>query len=704
MLTKFDVIISMRRLEMTDIRAKAEKALGEFIGGGKSFRPGQYEAIEATLTNRRTLVVQRTGWGKSMVYFVCTKLQRDEGKGVTLIVSPLLTLMKNQIESAEKAGLSCDVLNSTKNDDQKSEIIKRMKDGEIDIVLTTPETLFTDLVQKALPQINIGLFVIDEAHCISDWGHDFRLDYCRLNRVIRAMPQSVPILATTATANDRVIADLKDQMGGDVFVSRGPLMRDNLSIQVLKLNGKTERYAWMCETIPRINGSGIVYCLTRDDCDEISEFLNQNGIPARAYYSGKKDAKNEDIDPNEETERLFMNNEIKAIVATVKLGMGYDKPDIAFVIHYQTPSNIVAYYQQIGRAGRAIPRAYTFLMNGEEDEEILRYFRETAFPSEKESSSVYNYIKKKGGASLYDIISEINFSKTRIDNALKFLVNEGFIYKDGRKYFLSATAYRYNREHYEAITKLREIEYEQMRELLDTDKCFSRFVVNALDDPTENNCGRCANCLGYEEFPAAVSESAIEAAAEFLEERYYPIEPRKQWANTSLTGSTRIRKPNEIGICLSRYGHPVYGELVKHGKYAGNGFCDRLVDKSAEVLSPFIAEHSITALTYVPSLRSNIVPEFAQKLANKLGIPCLCLLEKTSAKQQKEMENSSFQCENAQKSFSLLENASVPERVLLVDDMVDSRWTLTVCGNILTNAGAEQVYPFALAATSKKDD
>lgn len=704
MLTKFDVVISTRRLEMTDIRAKAEKALGEFVGGGKSFRPGQYEAIEATLTNRRTLVVQRTGWGKSMVYFVCTKLQRDEGKGVTLIVSPLLTLMKNQIESAEKAGLSCDVLNSTKNDDQKSQIIKRMKDGEIDIVLTTPETLFTDLVQKALPQINIGLFVIDEAHCISDWGHDFRLDYCRLNRVIRAMPPSVPILATTATANDRVIADLKDQMGGDVFVSRGPLMRDNLSIQVLKLNGKTERYAWMCETIPRITGSGIVYCLTRDDCDEISEFLNQNGIPARAYYSGKKDAKNEDTDPNEETERLFMNNEIKTIVATVKLGMGYDKPDIAFVIHYQTPSNIVAYYQQIGRAGRAIPRAYTFLMNGEEDEEILRYFRETAFPSEKESSSVYNYIKEKGGASLYNIISEINFSKTRIDNALKFLVNEGFIYKDGRKYFLSATAYRYNREHYEAITKLREIEYEQMRELLDTDKCFSRFVVNALDDPTENNCGLCANCLGYEEFPAAVSESAIEAAAEFLEERYYPIEPRKQWANTSLTGSTRIKKPNETGICLSRYGHPVYGELVKRGKYVDNGFCDRLVDKSAEVLSPFIAEHGITALTYVPSLRSNIVPEFAQKLANKLSIPCLCLLEKTSAKQQKEMENSSFQCENAQKSFSLLENASVPERVLLVDDMVDSRWTLTVCGNILTNAGAEQVYPFALAATSKKDD
>lgn len=689
---------------MTDIRAKAENALREFIGEGKEFREGQYEAIEATLTNKRTLVVQRTGWGKSMVYFVCTKLLRDEGKGVTLIISPLLTLMKNQIESAEKAGLSCDVLNSTKSNEEKTEILNRMKNGTIDIVLTTPETLFTEFVQQSLPQINIGLFVIDEAHCISDWGHDFRLDYCRLNKVIKAMPASVPILATTATANNRVIADLTEQLGGEVFVSRGPLMRENLSIQALKLNGKAERYAWIFENIPKLNGSGIIYCLTRDDCDEIARFLNQSGISARAYYSGIKSEENQDTDPNLETERLFMNNEIKVIVATVKLGMGYDKPDIAFVIHYQTPSNIVAYYQQIGRAGRAIPRAYTFLMNGEEDEEILEYFRETAFPREKESTSVYNLIKKSGGAKLYDITKALNFTKTRIENALKFLNNEGYIYKDGNKYYPSLTAYRYNSEHYSEITAQREKEWEQMKALLDTDKCYSRFVVNALDDPTEESCGLCANCLSFEEFPAAASESAIEVAAEFLEKQYFDIQPRLQWASTSLTGMTKIQKPNEVGICLSRYGHPVYGELVKRGKYEDNGFCDRLVDKSAEVLSPFVAEHGITAVTYIPSLRSNIVPDFAKRLAKRLGIPCLSLLEKTSAKQQKEMENSSFQCENAQKSFSLSENAAVPERVLLVDDMVDSKWTLTVCGDILTKAGAQQVYPFALATTSKKED
>lgn len=688
---------------MSDLREKAQKALCEFLGEGKSFREGQLEAIEATLLNRRTLVVQRTGWGKSLVYFICTKLLRDAGNGITLIISPLIALMKNQIEAAEKAGLKCDVLNSTKTDEQKSEIVERMKSGDIDIVLTTPETLFTQLVQEALPKIRIGLFVIDEAHCISDWGHDFRLEYCRLNKVIRGMLVGVPILATTATANDRVIADLKEQLGGDVFVSHGPLMRDNLSIQVLKLNSKTERYAWMAENIPKLSGSGIVYCLTHDDCDEIAGFLKLNGVSARAYYSGKK---TEDVDEkvyNEETERLFMNNKIKVIVATIKLGMGYDKPDISFVIHYQTPPSIVAYYQQIGRAGRDIDHAYTFLMNGKEDADILEYFRKTAFPSEFEWKSVYNCIKESNGSRLSDIVGKLNISQRRIENTLKFLENEGLIYKNKSKYYMSAMAYHYNREHYEAITEQREKEYEQMMELLDTDMCYNRFVVNALDDRTENNCGCCANCLGYEEFSSAVNKSVSEKAAEYLDNQIIEIEPRLKWAKTNSTKQTKIEKPNENGICLSRYGHPVYGELVKKGKYEDNGFCDKLVEKSAQVLAPFIAEKELSALTYVPSVRSEIVSEFAKKLAVRLGIPCLNLLKKSDAPQQKEMENSSFQCENALKSFSLANGAIVPENILLVDDMVDSRWTFTVCGDILTKAGAERVYPFALAMTSKKD-
>jgi len=701
--------ISAEGVKMDNIREKAHRALCDFIGEGKDFRPGQYEAVEATLTNRRTLVVQRTGWGKTMVYFICTKLLRDEGKGVSIIISPLLVLMSDQIRSAESAGLKCAVLSSEVGKKQKEDIIESMKRDELDIVFTTPETLFSELVTNALPFIRIGLFVVDEAHCISDWGHDFRLDYCHIYKVISEIPVSVPLLATTATADNRVIDDLKKQLGGDVFVSRGPLMRDNLSIQVLKLQSKVERYAWLLENIPKLNGSGIIYCLTRDDCSEIADFLSLNGISARAYFSGIKSDSPDDPDPNTQTERMFMDNKIKVIVATVKLGMGYDKPDIAFVVHYQTPPGIVAYYQQIGRAGRKIDRAYTFIMNGKEDADILEFFRETAFPTEEEFRKVYDIIGSSEGMVINDILERLNMKRQRILNALKFLMNEGLVYNKRVggviKYFLTTNRYKYDSQHYAEVTRQREKDYEKMTELLETDMCYSRFVVNALDDKTERNCGLCANCLGREEYPSKVTEEAVQKAVKFLESSYYVLEPRKRWVKaSSFQENTIIAKPNETGICLSRYGHPIFGQLVREGKYKDGSFCDRLVDKSAEILKDFIAEHEITALTYVPSLRSGIVADFAVRLAWKLDIPCLCLLKKLDAAKQKEMQNSQFQCENAMKSFVLAEGAAFSGNILLVDDMVDSKWTLTVCGYLLTKAGAEHVFPYALANSSQKDD
>lgn len=690
---------------MNNIKTQAEQILHEFIGKDKSFRSGQYEAIEATLTNKRTLVVQRTGWGKSMVYFICAKLLRNQKKGITIIISPLISLMNNQIASAEKIGLRCDVLNSTKNDEQRKQIIEDMKNDTIDIVFTTPETLFKKFLQEALPKINIGLFVVDEAHCISDWGHDFRLEYSRLNKVIKAIPTNVPLLATTATANNRVINDLKKQFGENIYISRGALMRDNLSIQVLKLNNKIERYAWLYENIPNFSGSGIVYCLTHDDCDEIANFLNINGISARAYYS---DSKTEEY--NYETERLFMNNSIKVIVATVKLGMGYDKPDIAFVIHYQSPANIVTYYQQIGRAGRNIDRAYTFLMNGAEDKHIFEYFKNTAFPTEDEYNLVYSFIVKEKNVKWSSIIGSLNIPYERIKKTLKFLINDNLIYKDDSNncYYPSTIPYHYNKEHYKQITEQRNIEHNKMFELINTDICYNRFIVNALDDKTEENCNICANCLGHEEFSSKVSQDSLEKATKYLENRFINIEPRLKWESTPFTKKTKIKHPNEQGICLSRYGQPIYGELVKKGKYSDRGFCTQLVEKSVQVLLPFILEHKISALTYVPSSNSNIVYEFANKLATKLGIPCLNLLIKTrlDSPQQKQMENSCFQCKNAQESFGFKkgEENNIHNCILLIDDMVDSRWTLTVCGDILIRAGVHHVYPFTLATTSKRDD
>ena len=682
---------------MDDIRQKANAALECFLGPGKTFRDGQYEAIEATLTKKRILVVQRTGWGKSMVYFVCTKILRAQQKGVTLIVSPLLSLMKNQIETASKAGLKCEVLNSTKSPDEKNSILNSMKNDDIDLVLLTPEALFTEIVQSALPNIKIGLFVVDEAHCISDWGHDFRLDYCRINKIIGSMLKNVPILATTATANDRVVEDLKKQLGEDVFVSRGPLMRKNLSIQILKMKDKVSRYAWILENIVKIPGSGIIYCLTQNDCEHLADFLNKNDVKARAYHSDLP------AETTIETEQLFMENKIKAIVATVKLGMGYDKSDISFVIHYQMPSNVVAYYQQIGRAGRNIERAYTFLMFGQEDLDIQDYFIQTALPSKEEAYDVMDLIARNEGLSIYDILVQCNFSKGRVENTLKFLINEGFVYKEKSKYYASANSFEYNEKHYDEVRKIRYREQDQMLKYLDIHDCYSRFVVNCLDDKTSAKCGVCANCLGYEEFSSEVSENSSKKAADFLERICFKIVPRKQWAKTENTKTTKIVTPNEEGVCLSVYGEPPYGAMVKQGKYENKRFCDELVNKSAEVLSSFIRENQIGAIAYVPSVRSNIVKDFAERLAQKLQLPCLDALRKKVAMQQKEMENSSFQCRNAKNSFAVQNGMILSGNVLLVDDIIDSRWTITVCGNELRSAGAAKVYPFALAKSSKKE-
>ena len=683
------------------IHTKATAIIKSLYGSNASFRDGQYEAIEATMTQKRTLVVQRTGWGKSLVYFVCTKLMREQGKGVTMVVSPLLVLMQNQIEAAEKMGLKCDVLNSTVKD-RREDILASLEDNELDLILITPETLFAEDVQTRLRNISIGLFVIDEAHCISDWGHDLRLDYGNLRKIVQQLPANVPILATTATANDRVIADLQKQLGDKVYVSRGPLTRDSLYIQVLNKPDKIERYAWILENVPKLEGSGIIYCLTQRDCDYLAEFLKKNKVSAAAYYS-RDGEEGENL--NHEIEEKFRTNKLKVIVATIKLGMGYDKGDIAFVIHYQMPSNIVSYYQQIGRAGRNIDKAYIFLMYGKEDEEILNYFINTAFPTEQETKKIVDYIGDRDGVRIGQIVSAMNIRKSRIDKALAFLINDGFIRKDKGTYYITPKKFVYDREHYDAVTAIRKNEMEQMKRLAQTKECYSKYIVSCLDDKTAKECGHCSNCLGKEILPSAVSEKYIHIAEEYVNKLIIPIEPRKKWASSGVTRATKIEHINQTGFCISKYGDAGYGELVKQGKYAiEKRFRDELVGKSVEILKPFVQENKIRHICCVPSLRSDLVKEFTLRLASSLKLEFVDALEKTEARQQKEMENSAHQCANAYTSFWVKDGVRIPKNILLIDDVVDSKWTFTVCGYRLMEAGAEKVYPFALADSSNRED
>lgn len=688
-------------LQYTDkkLYGEAEEIIKQLYGNDAAFREGQYEAIEATMMHSRSLIVQKTGWGKSLVYFACAKLLRNRGMGVTMVVSPLLVLMQNQLDAAQQMGLICDSLNSSTKERRVS-ILNSLKCNEIDLILVTPETLFQEDVQKSLPQINIGLFVIDEAHCISDWGHDFRLQYGDLKRVIARLPDNVPILATTATANDRVVADLQQQLGGDVYISRGPLTRESLYIQVVPLESRIERYAWILQSISKLSGSGIIYCLTQRDCDYLAAFLRENGVNAEAYYSRNGET-GEVI--NRDIEERFKNNQIKAIVATIKLGMGYDKGDIAFVIHFQMPQNIVSYYQQIGRAGRNIPKAYTFLMGGKEDQDILNYFINTAFPTEEEMNQIMGYILKADGISSIQLQSHLNIRSGRMDKALSFLCHDGFLMKHGPKYYATPKTYVYNKTHYDAVSAIRKAEMQRMKELMTTKECYSKFIAHSLDDRSAKDCGNCANCLDREIISTDVEPHFIDLATQFLEQLIISIEPRKQWASSSVTARTKIKYINQAGFALAKYGDSGYGALVKEDKYHSKRFCDELVGKSARELGSLVKEKQIDCVCCVPSLRSNMVMDFAKRLANTLDLPFQELLVKHHSQQQKEMENSAYQCANAFRSFSVKEGVEIPQRILLVDDIVDSKWTLTVCGYRLMEQGCQEVYPFALADSSQHD-
>lgn len=682
----------------TNIATLSMEILKDFYGKNAVFREGQLEAIVATMKNNRTLVVQKTGWGKSLVYFICTKINRTMNKGVTMVVSPLLVLMENQISAAKDLGLKCDVLNSTVKD-RKSEILNSLKSNELDLIFITPETLFSEEVYSVLHYIKIGLFVIDEIHCISEWGHDFRLEYGKLYKILNLIPKNVPVLGTTATANDRVVQDLKKQLGNDVFVSRGALTRESLAIQVLKLSSKAERYAWILQHINELPGSGIIYCLTQRDCEYLSKFLNENGIKSRPYYSFQED------ELNEEAIELFMKNKIKAIVATIKLGMGYDKGDVGFVIHFQQPSNIVSYYQQIGRAGRNLDYANVILMSGKEDSDIIDYFIDHAFPPEHVVVQIMNTFNRYNGLSINDLMNYVNYKKNIVNKALSFLEHEEFLHKEKSKYFLTPKRFKYNKEHYENITSIRRNEKQQMSDLIKTDQCLSQFIVNCLDDTTAKECRKCRNCKKMDIISTQIDQENILKARDFIKGSIMIIEPRKRWPNKKHFLSTVIQFVNEKGICLSKYGDVGYGEMVRSDKYSGNEkFNDELLKRSYKVLKALIDRNNINHITHVPSLRSKLVEDFTKRLANSLGINYVSTLAKREAKPQKAMQNSNYQYQNAFESFYVNNQNNIPKKLILVDDIVDSKWTLTVCGYLLMKEGCEAVYPFALADSSTQED
>ena len=683
-----------------------------------SLRNGQWESIESLLNRNRVLVVQRTGWGKSMVYFLATKLLREQGTGPTLLISPLLSLMRNQLEAAQRIGVTGRTINST-NNQEWGQIQNELELNQVDVLLISPERLANDdFRQNILANManNIGLFVIDEAHCISDWGHDFRPDYRRIVRVLQAIPSNVPVLATTATANNRVVNDVKSQLGQNIILQRGSLVRKSLKLQNMNMPSPAARMAWLAQTISTLPGSGIIYTLTQRDAERVTEWLQNNNIDAKAYHADISD-REEGGSVKEELEQQLLNNEIKVLVATVALGMGFDKPDLGFVIHFQRPASVVHYYQQVGRAGRAVDEAYGILLCGEEDDHIADFFIQNAFPPQQHISEILRVLDESdSGLSVPAIQHVLNLRKNQIDKTIKFLTVESPspITKIGSKWQVTATAasYQVDQAYVNAITDIRRTEQQQMHDYMEHTGCLMAFLQIALDDPAPTACGQCKSCNPTLLLDESYDDTLANQAGLFLRRSYQPLLPRKQWpAKDMFTQSplSGYRIPQdqlaEEGRALSLWRDAGWGQLVANGKYQTERFADELVAACVEMLQAWSPDPTPRWVTCIPSLdHPELVPDFAARLASALELPFIACIEKARANdQQKYMGNSYQQVKNLDGVFSVTDQC-LYEECLLIDDIIDSGWTFTVASALLRQAGCSAVYPMALALNSPRMD
>src|SRR3954449_11622208 len=509
------------------LEARAAELLRMLAGPGAEFREHQLEAVRDLVADgARVLCVQRTGWGKSAVYFIATALLRERGAGPALIVSPLLALMRNQIAAAERLGIRAHTINST-NRDAWEEVQRLLADDAVDLLLISPERLnnpqFRDTMLPLFVE-RVGLLVVDEAHCISDWGHDFRPDYRRLAEMLERLPAGVAVLCTTATANDRVVADVADQLrvghAGELKTYRGPLGRSSLRLEVVDLPGRADRLAWLATWLPKLEGSGIVYTLTKRDAELVAEWLTAHGIAAEAY-SGEVESERRVV-----TEERLLANDLKAVVATSALGMGYDKPDLGFVVHYQAPGSVISYYQQVGRAGRAIERADVVLLRGAEDRRIQDFFIEQAFPPRELVERVLERLDGEG-ATARELMAHVNLGRGRVDALLKVLDVEGAVTRDGTKWRrVPGSEWAYDGERYAKVTALRRREQQAMAAFGADGRCLMRALQEELDDPAPEDCGVCAVCTAPR-FAGPLDPALTREAALFLRSRPLVLEAKK---------------------------------------------------------------------------------------------------------------------------------------------------------------------------------
>ncbi|MGP4016346.1 RecQ family ATP-dependent DNA helicase [Saccharopolyspora sp. 5N708] len=701
------------------LRELADDRLRALAGPDATLREDQWSAIRAlVLQRRRALVVQRTGWGKSAVYFIATALLRELGEGPTVIVSPLLALMRNQVDAAAAAGVHAATINSA-NPEDWADVEEQVAAGEVDVLLVSPERLnnpdFRDTILPELTQ-SAGLLVVDEAHCISDWGHDFRPDYRRLRTLLTELPEGVPVLATTATANDRVVQDVADQLGvggeytdpRETLVLRGSLDRESLRLGVVRLPTAQARLGWLASHLGDLPGSGIIYTLTVAATDEIAAYLRDQGYQV-ASYSGRTDPAE-----RQQAEADLLANRVKALVATSALGMGFDKPDLGFVVHVGAPSSPIAYYQQIGRAGRGVQRAEVLLLPGPEDRDIWSYFASLAFPPEPTVRAVLDALGRAERMSTAALEPHVELGRTRLEMVLKVLDVDGAVRRVKGGWEATGQPWAYDAERYQRIAVERKSEQQAMLDYLGTSSCRMEFLRRQLDDPHAQPCGRCDNCTGSG-YAADVDEHAVQRAEERLRRPGVAVSPRKMWPSgmdalgVAAAGKVAAGEQAAEGRAIGRLTDIGWGNRLRELLGTGAPDQDLPDDLFQAVIKVLAAWEWELRPVGVVALGSRTRPRLVRSLAEQIAaigrLPLLGEVLTNPNTTPRRATNS------AQRVASLWPQFKVPDDlaaklstldgpVLLMDDYADTGWTITVASRLLRQAGAPAVLPFTLATTS----
>jgi ATP-dependent DNA helicase RecQ len=696
------------------MREQAENLLRALAGSKARLREDQWLAIQALVVDRRrALVVQRTGWGKSAVYFVATALLRAGGAGATVIVSPLLALMRNQIAAAERAGIHAVTINST-NMESWAATYDQVNRGDVDVLLLSPERLNNPgFREQVLPRLAAacGLLVVDEAHCISDWGHDFRPDYRRLRSLLLELPTGIPVLATTATANSRVVADVAEVLGlgqerGDVLVQRGPLDRQSLRLAVLTLPSQTARLAWLAKHLKDLPGSGIIYTLTVAASQDVADFLRGRGY-AVAAYSGR----------TEQTERLaveddLLNNRVKAVVATSALGMGFDKPDLGFVLHLGAPSSPIAYYQQIGRAGRGVERAEVILLPGSEDQAVWDYFASVGFPPEAQVRAALSALaESRAPLSTVSLESKVNLSHSRLEAMLKVLDVDGAVRRVSAGWEATGQPWEYDSERYERVAAVRLAEQRAMLAYIATRGCRMQFLREQLDDPFAEPCGRCDNCLGSAT-AADVDQQSLTAARERLARPGVVLEPRRMWPpamkalGIPLSGKIPSDQAADPGRAVARFSDLGFGPRLREvcaAQSPDQEVPEDLVQAAIKVLAAWgWSERPAAVISIGSRSKPALVGSLATGLARVGRLPYLGAVEHQGGARGAPA-NSPLRLRSVYAAYRLPDDVRAAlvalgdKPVLLIDDRWVSGWTVTVVAKLLREAGSGHIYPLVLA-------